>query len=162
MLSYPGGYLPWPGGGVGTLGYPLPLPHTDLAREGRGIYLGRVGGGRYLPRGGGGFRYLGYPLPPSWPGQGVPTLAEGGRGVVGTLGYPLPHPDLAGGYLPWPRKWGSRYLEVPLPPIWTWPGTPPPHLDLAGVPSPPPSGQTDRWTDTFQNITFPSYYVRGR
>ena len=26
----------------------------------------------------------------------------------------------------------------------------------------PPCGQTDGWTDMCQNITFPSYYVRGR
>ena len=60
---------------------------------------------------------------------------------------------------------------------------PPPRLDLAGYPlppscpmafwemlqsimgygyPPPPHGQTDWWTDACQNITFPSYYVRGR
>ena len=49
------------------------------------------------------------------------------------------------------------------PPAWTWLGYPP-RLDLAGVP--PPRVWIDRWmdgwTDTYENITFPSYYVRGR
>ena len=35
----------------------------------------------------------------------------------------------------------------------------PPQSDLAGV---PPTLGVDRQTDTCQNITFPSYYVRGR
>ena len=77
----------------------------------------------------------------------------------------------------------------PLPPGWTWQGTPPPRLDLAGYPPPAGPGRvppprclphgilgnvanhygiwvpplwTDRRTDTCQNITFPSYYVRRR
>ena len=61
----------------------------------------------------------------------------------------------------------------PPPGSWTWAPPPPPagpdppRLDLTPPPAglrtdPPPRGQTDWWTDTCQNITFPSYYVRGR
>ena len=125
MLSYPGGrgvptldggYLPWQGGrgtylghgeptlaqgggGLPTLGYPppdlaggylawpggipwVPTPsHPDLAGVEEDTYLGWGG------------PTLGYP--PSWPGQGVPTLAGGtylGQGGtylgVPTFGYP--------------------------------------------------------------------------
>ena len=58
------------------------------------------------------------------------------------------------------------------PPLgWTWQGTPPPvsapwhsgkcckALWDMGT---PPRGQTDGRTDACQNITFPSYYIRGR
>ena len=91
-------------------------------------YPGDRGG--YLPWQGVGT--LGYPLPPRPDlagGGGVPTLA--GR-EAGTLGYPFPHPELAGGvgilgypspiltwlgrYLHWP---GGRYLRVP---TTSWPG----------------------------------------
>ena len=57
----------------------------------------------------GGGRCLGVPssLVLTWPGgSGVGTLVAGGGGI-GTLGYPLPCPDLAG---------GSRYLGVLPPP----------------------------------------------
>ena len=78
-------------------------------------------------------------------GQGVPTLVGGtylGWGWVGAyLGWGVP--TLAGGYLPW---LGVTYL-----------GVPPPHLNLARVP-PPRCGQTD----TCENSTLPSCYVRGR
>ena len=98
-------------------------------------------------------------------GGGVPTLVGGTY-----LGVPLPHPDLAEGegvptldgeYLPWGP-----------PPHLPW-GTPPPCPDLdsgegvpildqggtyLGVPLPPGCEQTD----TCENSTFPSYYVRGR
>ena len=72
ILTWPGWYLPWTGGGLPTLGHPSP------------ILTWPVGGGTYLGQ-----------------GQGVPTL-----------GYPLP------------------------------PGC--------------------EQTDTCENSTFPSYYVRGR
>ena len=92
---------------------------------------------------GGGVTYLG--VPPSWHGQGY----LGGGGLP-TLGYP--HPDMAG---------GGYYLGQG---VLTW-GYPP-HPDLVdqrggtylGVPLLP----VDRQTDACENITFPSYYVRGR
>ena len=108
---------------------------------------------------------VGYPL------AGVPPASSDGGtqgGVHPPQGYaPLP------GLTPSPSGPGRDTLP-PIgypPPIWTWLGYPPPHwvppshLDLAGVPHPhPPSrcGQTDGWTDTCQNITFPWYYVRDR
>ena len=106
-------------------------------------------------------------------------------------GVPLARSD-GGGYLRWgtpqqanppARSDGSTQGG---PPAWTWLGYPhldlagvPPCLDLAGIPPawiwlgyppswtwlgyPPfPCGQTDGWTDTCENNTFPSYYVRGR
>ena len=97
----------------------------------------------------------------------------------GTLSW-YPRPDLAGGY---PAR-GVPYWVTPLqgtpPPImtwqctphsWTWLGTPPrclPHGILGNVAKHygiwVPPLWTDRlmdgWTDTCQNITFPSYYVR--
>ena len=78
--------------------------------------------------------------PPGWATPPHPDLAEGG-----TLGrFPLagvpPHPDLAGGtlggHLP---GWGTPQSDLAgVPPVWTWPGYPPPHR----------CGQTE-------NITFP-------
>ena len=83
----------------------------------------------------------------------------------------------------WPHLASWTWLPLPAgpdpPPGWTWP---PCQLDLTPRPpswtedwppplaelrtDPPPCGQTeswmDGWTDTCQNITFPSYYVRGR
>ena len=71
-----------------------------------------------------------------------------------------PHPRPAG---PDPPRWldlthppNRLDLTHPLPPAgWTWP--PPPASWT--WPHPP---WTDRRTDTCQNITFTSYYVRGR
>ena len=76
----------------------------------------------------------------------------------------------------------ARYPPAGYPPSWVpppWQGTPP--AGPGRVPPPsgcpmafwemlqsimgygyPPCGQTDGRTDTCQNITFPSYYVRGR
>ena len=101
-----------------------------------------------------------------------------------------PHPDRArGGTLLLPPRQGTPQQGTPHP--WLdLAGYPPPQLDLAGYPpagySPPPAGpgrvpprkcckalwdmgtplppygQTDGRTDACQNITFPSYYVRGR
>ena len=86
----------------------------------------------------------------------------------------------------WPPRWltplplvadppGSWTWPPPLagpdPPGWLTPPTPsgwPPHPwwltpPVADPPvADPPRGQTDWWTDTCQNITFPSYSVRGR
>ena len=107
---------------------------------------------------------------PRWgtPHQGIPR--PGLTGGVSEVGYPP-----AWTWLGYPPTW--TWLGYP-PSTWTWLGTPlpgpgwgtPSCLDLAGV-SPPPGvpprwGQTDGWmdgwTDTCENITFPSYYVRGR
>ena len=82
--------------------------------------------------------WLGYPPPQH--GWGTP-LARSGRGgpevvyAPAGMGYPL-----AGGTPPPPAGPGQGTF-----PGWTWPGTP-----------------VDRQTDTCQNITFPSYYLRGR
>ena len=101
-----------------------------------------------------------------------PDLTGGGgypAGGIPDLGTPL------AGY-PHPRQ-GTPRQGTPLagysPPGWTWQGIPL-RLDLAGYPPQwLPHGilgnvakhygmWTDRRTDTCQNITFPSYYVRGR
>ena len=74
------------------------------------------------------------------------------------LGYPPARSN--GGY----PRWGTPQQGVP-------PRRGTPQLDLAGVPplmpgpgwgTPPPTLGVDRQTDTCQNITFPSYYVRSR
>ena len=155
--------------------------HTDCGVS-RTQYAVLSWGGVDNLGGGGGGRYLGAPLspPPLGPGWGVGSLAgcrylgvppvstwPGGR----YLGVP-PHQDLAGGgggvrYLGWGglvpwgtpspiRTWpGGRYLGVPpSPPIRTWPGG----VGTLGYPFPPGCGQTD----TCENSTLPSYYVRGR
>ena len=135
-LAGGGGY---PAGG----GYPGQVPpHPDLA---------------------GGLPWSG--TPPSWPGRGG-TLVR----------YP---PVLAGGGVltrvpPWQGT--PPWLDlVGLPPL-AGPGrVPPPSVcpmafwemlqSIMGY-GYPPCGRTDWWmdgrTDSCQNITFPSYYVRGR
>ena len=76
---------------------------------------------------------------------------------------------------PWTWTWEPPYLDLGPPQPGPGPGTPatqtliwdPPYMDLRPglvmisvlVPSPFP---VDRYTDRCQNITFPSYYVRGR
>ena len=109
----------------------------------------------------------GYPPVLTWPGGGVPPMSWPGWG--GTL----PQSPLAG----YP------------PPSWTWQGTPlgvcPMEFwvmlqSIMGYGYPPPCvcpmafcvmlhsimgygyPPVDRQTDMCQNITFPSYYVRGR
>ena len=92
-------------------------------------------------------------VPPSGPGWGTPTWTwpryrppvrhDWGTPHQTQPGYPsgwtwLGYPPGQVGYPP--SKTGMGY-----PPGWTWPGYPP----------------VDRQTDTCQNITFPSYYVRG-
>ena len=124
----------------------------------------------------------GYPHPDLAGGYPIPT------GGYPTLGTPHPHLDLARGYHIPARGYytsGNPHLDLTrVYPIWTWPAYPPsgpgwgtPCLGLAwvtpniwtwsGYPPPPiwnwpgyPS--VDKQTDTCQNITFPSYYVRGR
>ena len=79
-----------------------------------------------------------------------------------------------------PRSdWGGTQGGIPPPLGWTWPGYPS-GWTWPGYPSPlagpgwgtplagpgwgthsPVDRQMDGWTDTCQNITFPSYYVRG-
>ena len=116
-------------------------------------------------------------LPPPQPG---PTWG-GGYPRRGT-----PQRGLTGGYPRWGtpgQVWLGGYPQVGVPPMVESPlaGVPPgwgtPHLDLTRVPpghvwlggvTPPPSWNwlgyrwVDGWTDTCENITFPSYYVRGR
>ena len=116
---------------------------------------------------------------PNW----VPPILTwlGGTLLGGTL---LRYPPARSGWgVPY---WGIPYLGTPcrVPPQGTpgqgtpWQGTP--QLDLAGYPPGvcpmafwemlqsimgygyPPCGQTDGRTDACQNITFPSYYIRGR
>ena len=94
------------------------------------------------------FPEVGYPPPPQPglmggvpkvgypPGRGYPPARSDG-GTQG--GYPLVPPRAGPG-------WGT------LPPRWTWLGYPPVWTDRL----------MDGWTDTCENITFPSYYVRGR
>ena len=89
------------------------------------------GGGTYLGQGGTYFGFWGN-LPQlgcTYLGQGITYLGQGGTYLGrGYLSWGTTHPDLAGGYLPWP---GGTYLGVPS------------CLDLAGVP--PPTG-VDRQT----------------
>ena len=97
-------------------------------------------------------------------------------------GYPPPArvPPQPG----YPPGQGTPPARVPPPPGWTCQGTPPgwtcqgtpPGCPMAfwemlqsimGYGYPPPvdrqiDGWMDGWTDACQNITFPSYYVRGR
>ena len=112
------------------------------------------------------------------PGQGTPRPGYPPARVPPWPGYPLARV---------PPSQGTPPARVP--PHWpgypppAGPGRVPPRLDLAGYPPGcpmafwemlqsimgygyPPCGQTESWmdgrTDTCQNITFPSYYVRGR
>ena len=80
MLFYPGGYLPWLGGG----GYlPWHTPHPNLAREGRVPTLARG----YLPWGTPPiYTWLGYTPPPSRPGRGTPLP---GVNRLKTLPFPI-------------------------------------------------------------------------
>ena len=109
-----------------------------------------------------------------YPPVGVPPHPGPTRGRYPTLGTPQ------SGYTPLrvppvgvPPSQGTPSQGTPLgyppvrvpligvPPIGVPPcqGTP---LDLARVPHLGVDRQIDGWTDTCQNITFPSYYVRGR
>ena len=128
----------------------------------------------------------------SWPGVTTPARPNGGR-VIPKVGSnlarvtpwqgtpPQPGPTGAGGYPRWGTPWpGLR--GVPKVGYTPWQGYPPPfltggyqggvplsrgtpHLDLAEVTPPPPgvNRQTDGWTDTCQNITFPrTTYAVGK
>ena len=96
------------------------------------------------------------------------------RGVSSTTRSGVTPParfDRGGGYLRWgtsqPGPTGGGYPRWGTPlagPGW---GTPPPPAPGRGTPPPPAPGRdtppsVNRQTDTCQNITFPSYYVRGR
>ena len=99
-------------------------------------------------------------------------------------------PPPPAGWPPSGWTWPPRQLDLTPPTSWTWPTPPgptgpdppipkpagpdpPPQLDLTppllAGPDPPPPAESaecpppvDRQTDTCQNITFPSYSVRGR
>ena len=122
----------------------------------------------------GGVPYLGTPprqgTPPSWPGgypAWVPSHPGPGVPYLGTPSRVPPGRE--------PPQQGTPPQGTP-PLSWTWLGTPPPNVcpvafwvmlqSTMGYGYPPPPLWTDRlmdgWTDTCQNITFPSYYVRGR
>ena len=89
------------------------------------------------------------------------------------VGYPLvrvpPHPGLMGRGVPIGTHWGTPLSqvqwgvpEVGYPPPGPGSSTPPPHLDLAQVPS-PLLVWTDRWMDRrVSKHNLPSYYVRDR
>ena len=157
-------------------GYPPPPARSDggYPRWGTplsGYPLARSEGGTW-----GGVPPIGVP-----PGQvrwGVPKvgyphqvpLARSHRGVP-KVGYPL----IRGGT----PCWGTPHQGTPLarsdggvpevgyPPVGYPPAPPRPGLwgTRGGVPPQsgyPPQVWTDRRADTSQNITFPSYYVRGR
>ena len=121
-------------GGVPPVRVPLPA-RPDGGTQGGVPPIGVPPLSWYPPaRSDGGYLRWGMPL--AGPGWGTP-LARSNRGEG------------------WYPRWGT------LPQLDLAGVTPPPHLDLAGV-NPLPWVWTDRWTDTSQNITFPSYYVRGR
>ena len=129
-------------------------------------------------------------LHPRWgtPPVGVapwPGLMGGGYPRWGTPHRGTPQPGLMGGYL----RWGTSGRGTPYPhQVWwgvpgvgycPWQGYPPPSRGTLcqvwwGVPKvgsphwtwlgyPPRCGQTDWWTDTCQNITFPrTAYAVGK
>ena len=95
---------------------------------------------------------VGYP-----PGRGTPCQVWWG----GTRGGVPPLARSEGGYLRWEYPPGWTWLGYQPPPGWTWLGYPPPLAGPGWGTPPPRCGQTDWWTDTCQNITFPrtSYAV---
>ena len=116
-------------------------PQHNLSKH----ILSPPGGGGYLSSLGGGGVYLPCGTPTSWPGQGAPTL-----------GYPPSWPD-----------WGGPTLDMGVctlgTPVLIWPGGVP-TLDGVGgtyLGIPPPPLPVERQTDACENVTFPSYYVRG-
>ena len=116
----------------------------------------------------------GYPPSQGTPPARVPPLARvpPGQGTP-RPGYPQPGTPWPG----YPPGQGTPPARVPparVPPL-AGPGRLLPQLPHGilgnvakhyGIWVPPPCGQTDWWmdgrTDACQNITFPSYYVRGR
>ena len=125
---------------AGTQWYWFHWKQETWAQEAyRQLYSKCSGEGTYLVQGD--VPTLGYPLPPvlTWPG-----------GV--SLGYPPPswpgHPPGRGGrwYLPTLEGGRGIYLGQGVP-------------TLPRVPLPPPRCEQ---TDTCENSTLPSYYVRGR
>ena len=102
----------------------------------------------------GGRGYLRWGTPP----VGVPPSGlTGGVPKVGCplLGYPPARSDR--GY----PRWGTPIRVSPSQVQW-YPTLGTPHWTWLGYPPPPPQVWRDRRTDTSQNITFLSYYVRGR
>ena len=119
--------------------------------------------------------------------RGIPTAAYQVLHLLPKVGYPPrqwgpPQPDPMGDTQggippdrgrppPWPDLIGVPEVRYPLagvPPSQVWQGVPkwgtrggvPPACTWLGYP--PSCGQTDRWTDTCQNITFPrTTYVVG-
>ena len=146
-------------GGYPARGYPTwvpPIPHPDLGTP------PHPGPGGYPAMG---VPCLGTPHPGlgGYPAKGIaylhtPCPGLGGYPAGGTLpGYPqqgTPHPDLAG-YPPQLDLTGYPPSVCPMA-FWVM------LQSIMGYGYPPRYGQTDGWTDTCQNITFPSYYVRGR
>ena len=138
-----GGYLLWGTPvltwlwGVPTFGYPP-------SQVRMGGYLPWMG---VPPSGCGGY------LPWGVPSLGYPPSGHGGGTYLGwgvpSLGYPPSHVRM-GGYLPW---MGGTFLGVPPQPCqdggggtylgWGYLPWGTPHLDLARVPPPPPSEQTE-------------------
>ena len=163
----PGGYLdlgtPWgglgtPPGGVPRPGYPpggeVPDPGTPP-----GGYPD-LGGG--VPDPGtppGGYPDLGTPPGGTWPGNppgGVPRRGYPPGGVQLTPPGGVPDPGTPrGGTWPGYPPWG--YLTRVPPPGGYLTRVPPGGVPDRNPPS-PPCGQTN----TCENSTFPSYYVRGR
>ena len=99
-----------------------------------------------------GYPPAGYPLARVPPGQGTPWQG------TPLAGYP-------------PRQGTPPARVPPHPPGWTWQGTPPAAPWHSGkcckalwdMGTPPWTDRLmDGRTDACQNITFPSYYVRGR
>ena len=89
--------------------------------------------------------------PPSWPG-GVPDLGTPpGRVPPSRVPPGRVHPGRV------PPRQGTPSRVPPLRPMAFW-------VMLQSIMGYgyPPCGQTDGRTDACQNITFPSYYVRGR
>ena len=128
-----------------------------------------------------------YQILPRWGTGGTPGQVRWGGyprwgtpcGVHPPVGVPLhwstPRPGLTGGYphqgtpgqgtpQPGPRGTPIRVPPQPgpmgVPKVGYPPGRGTPHWTWLGYP--PTRVWTDRRTDKSQNITFPSYYVRGR
>ena len=100
---------------------------------------------------------MAYPLVRVTPQPGL--VGRGTQGGVPPIRVPPGQVRQDGGY----PRWHTPLVRVtpqpsPTPPPRTGPGRGTPHLDLAGVPRPPPPGvdrQNHRRTDKCQNITFP-------
>ena len=132
------GYLPWQGIG-GYVPYLGGSPHPPDLAGGRGYLPWRYppsvltwpGGRGYLP-----WRYP-FPHPDLVRGEGVSTLDREGTYLGGTPPVLIPGPGGWGRrYLPWmgvlTLDRGVPTLEVPIPPVLTWPRGRVPTLDGGG------------------------------